>query len=71
MSFDDSYVVRIFRREQRAGETRRAHDTVALTGVIENPGTGQRQSFHDIEELWATLAQISPSTDRANGKPRP
>ena len=70
MRFDDSYVVRIFRREQRAGETRRAHDAIALTGVIEHPGTGHRHSFHDIEELWATLAQISPSTDSAKGKPR-
>jgi hypothetical protein len=70
MRFDDSYVVRIFRREPRAGEMRRTHDAVALTGVIEHPGTGQRLSFHDIEELWATLAQIPPSTDSAKGKPR-
>lgn len=70
MSLDDSYVVRIFRRGPRSGEARRSYDHQSLTGIVENPGTGHRQTFHGIEELWAALAKGS-SRAAAGGKRKP
>lgn len=53
----DSYIVRIYRHQgSRAFPARRAHDAVALTGVVENAASGEHRTFHDIEELWAILA---------------
>lgn len=61
----DSYVVRIFRRDPHAGPGRRAHDGIALAGMIEEADSGRRQSFHDIEELWAILShQSAPGPDK-------
>lgn len=65
---EESYVIRIYRKEpmpapmQRAGGSRRHHDHIALTGVIEMVEHGERRAFHDIEELWAIL------TGTAGGK---
>lgn len=61
MEFDDSYVVRIFRRGARA---RRAKKTESLNGVVEIVGTGERAVFHDIEGLWEALRSEAPKTDR-------
>jgi hypothetical protein len=66
-SFDDSYVVRIFRREARVDPARRAHDRVALTGIVEDPGSGAQRAFRDIEELWALLSEES-SCPHAGGR---
>lgn len=49
MSFDDSYVVRIYRRSR---------DRMALTGTVEHAESGARSTFHDFEELWSALVRI-------------
>jgi len=53
MSFDDCYVVRIYRRSR---------DRTALTGTVEHAETGVRSAFHGVEELWAALARIKGRT---------
>jgi len=59
---EESYVIRIYRKEklpapmQRVGGSRRQHDHVTLTGVIEMVERGERRAFHDIEELWGILS---------------
>lgn len=53
MSFDDSYVVRIYRRSS---------DRMALTGTVEHAESGARSTFHDFEELWAALVRIQGGT---------
>jgi hypothetical protein len=68
MYFDDSYVIRIFRRVKRKGETGRAHDRVALTGTVEHASSGETMAFHDIEELWAVLAQSEKKSGRSRRK---
>ena len=69
MDIEDSYVVRIYRRpppSEKAG----VHDgTSRLVGVVENPGNGQRRAFHDIEELWAVLAQTGSPVSGRKRKP--
>jgi len=61
VEFDDSYVVRIYRRSTRA---RNAKKTESLNGVVEIVGTGERAVFHDIEGLWDALRSDTPKTDR-------
>jgi hypothetical protein len=55
----DTYVLRIFRRSRAGRPANGAGDARAtaagLVGVVENPATGRRDSFHDREELWALL----------------
>jgi hypothetical protein len=62
----DTYVLRIFRRPAPGGlgsGTGRARATPAwLVGVVEDPATGERRSFHDREELWALLT--APDEER-------
>ena len=64
MSFEDSYVVRIYRRERGSGTGRRSHDRVALTGTVEHADTGAHWAFHDVEELWAALAQAGKAAPK-------
>jgi len=62
---EETYVVRIYRRDRvavsmpRAGSGRRRHDQIALSGVIEDVEAGERRAFHDIGELWAILSHES------------
>jgi hypothetical protein len=54
----DTYVLRIFRRSaggpgDGTGDARAR--PARLVGVVEDPATGKRDSFHDREELWALL----------------
>ncbi len=53
----ESYIVRLYRHGPRTAPARRAHDAIALTGVVEHALSGERRAFHDIEELWAILAE--------------
>jgi len=57
MDIEDSYVVRIYRRGRPNAEASARDGHPRLIGVVESPATGQRQAFHDIEELWTVLAQ--------------
>jgi hypothetical protein len=65
-----TFVVRIYRGAHltasvsRAGSGRRRHDRTALSGVIEEVEFGERQAFHDIEELWAILCRTVPNHPR-------
>ena len=59
MDHRDTYVLRIFRRAAPGGlgdgtAAARAAPP-GLVGVIEDPATGARRSFHDREELWTLL----------------
>jgi hypothetical protein len=53
-----TFVVRIYRKV-RAGSGRRRHDRIALAGLIEDVEIGERQAFHDIEELWTILSHTT------------
>ena len=55
MDRKDHYVVRIYRRTQ---------DPVRLTGIVEHMGSGERATFHDIEELRSALARARPAKPR-------
>jgi hypothetical protein len=59
MDHGDTYVLRIFRRPApgggRVGAARTRPTPACLVGVVEDPATGERRSFHDREELWALL----------------
>lgn len=68
MRFDDSYVIRIFRRGRRKGEVRRAHDRVTLTGTVEHASSGVSMAFHDIEELWEVLTQSGEKMAKSRRK---
>jgi len=68
MRFDDSYVIRIFRRVRRKGEVRRAHDRVALTGTVEHASSGESMAFHDIEELWEVLTRAGTKSTGSRRK---
>jgi hypothetical protein len=71
MDIEDSYVVRIYRRAPPSGKPDVHGGHPRLTGVVENPSTGQRRAFHDIEELWAVLTDTgSPALGRKQ-KPAP
>jgi hypothetical protein len=61
MDLDDSYVVRIFRRQPRGRKTGKKD---SLSGVVETVAGGERTPFHDIEELWAVLRRkrVKPAT---------
>lgn len=61
MEFDDSYVVRIYRR---GTPPRGAKKTESLNGVVETVGTGERAVFHDIGGLWDALRREPPKTNR-------
>jgi hypothetical protein len=62
---EQSYIVRIYRREKRGGMARRAQDRVAITGVVENVSDGLRQGFNDIDQLWAILAKTGRARPKA------
>jgi hypothetical protein len=61
MDFDDSYVVRIYRRDTRQGQD--DQDQVSLTGVVEHAASGSRTTFHDINELWHVLANAASGNE--------
>lgn len=50
-----SYVVRIYRRSAVRGTTR--NEIPELVGVVDDPESGERHSFHGIEELWRIISQ--------------
>jgi len=53
----ESYVVRIYRREKKAGPPLRGHDRVLLDGTLEEAEGRRRKYFHGIDELWDLLAR--------------
>ena len=69
MDIEDSYVVRIYRRTPPSAKAGVHDDTPHLIGVVENPGTGRRRAFHDIEELWAMLAETGSPVSGRKRKP--
>ena len=69
MDIEDSYVVRIYRRTPPSGKDGVRDDRPRLVGVVETPGTGQRRAFHDIEELWALLAETGSPVPGRKQKP--
>ncbi len=66
MDIEDSYVVRIYRRTPASPKDGVGDDRPYLIGVVEDPGTGKRRAFHNIEELWAVLAETGPRYRGAN-----
>lgn len=68
MDIEDSYIVRIYRRTPQGGTDGVQADRPRLIGVVENPATGRRRAFHDIEELWALLAGAGPPASRRKRK---
>jgi hypothetical protein len=54
-----SYVVRVYRsrRNEPKPSARRSYDQVLLDGIVEEPETGKRSSFHGVEELWRLLTR--------------
>ena len=71
MDIEDSYVVRIYRRTPPSGKDGVHDEKPRLIGVVENPGSGRRRAFHDIEELWAVLAETVPPLSKRKRKPDP
>ena len=69
MDIEDSYVVRISRRVPPGAKAGTRDDHPRLAGVVERPATGQRQAFHDIEELWTALAGTGSPVAGGKGKP--
>lgn len=69
MDIEDSYIVRIYRRTPPSAKDAARDDRPPLIGVVENPGTGRRRAFHDIEELWALLAETSSPGSKRKRKP--
>jgi len=67
VDFDDSYVVRIFRRGTRA--TSAKNNKESLNGVIEAVGSGERTPFRGIEELWAALQRKPAKPVARRGRP--
>jgi len=67
VDFDDSYVVRIFRRGTRA--TSAKNNKESLNGVIEAVGSGERTPFRDIKELWAALQRKPAKPVARRGRP--
>lgn len=54
-----SYIVRIYRRAPADEPQRRSHDALELVGIVEDTQAGKRSGFHNIEELWAVLSDVS------------
>lgn len=54
----DSYLVRIYRKEQ--------NNPRVLVGVIEEPGVEGKKAFHNLYELWDIL---NPAK-KATGQPK-
>ena len=69
MEIEDSYIVRIYRRTPPSAKDGVQDDRPPLIGVVENPVTGRRRAFHDIEELWALLAETSSPVSKRKRKP--
>ena len=69
MDIEDSYIVRIYRRTPPSGKDAARDNRPPLIGVVENPGTGQRRAFHNIEELWTVLAETGSPVPGRKQKP--
>jgi hypothetical protein len=52
-----NYIIRTYQQEK---ETSKKNDQGSFVGIIEEPLTGQRQSFHTAEELWSILSDTKP-----------
>ena len=50
---EKNYIVRIYKFEKDTPED----EEKTLTGLVEEPMTGMRQSFHTREELWSILSE--------------
>ena len=75
---EESYVVRIYRKERIPGSVpsigpgRRSHDGITVAGTVEDVERGERRYFRDIEELWAILSRPArPVAGRRAGKDAP
>ncbi len=63
----ESYIIRIYRRpEQGSGEG-------AMDGLLENPVSGESQTFHCAEELWQLLClqPALPASPRTKTQEKP
>ncbi len=49
---EKNYIVRIYHRKKNMLDG----DQKQITGLVEEPLTGIRQSFHDPEKLWEILS---------------
>ena len=68
VDIEDNYVVRIYRRAPASANNGVRDDGPRLIGVVEDPGTGRRRAFHNMEELWALLAETVPAVSRRKRK---
>ena len=53
-----NYIIRTYNQEK---ETPKKKAQENFVGIIEEPLTGQRQSFHTAEELWTILSDTQPN----------
>lgn len=53
-----NYIIRTYNQEK---ETSKKSAKANFVGIIEEPLTGQRQSFHTAEELWTILSDAKPN----------
>jgi len=59
---EESYVIRIYRKDalpvsmRRAEGGRRDYDRLAVTGIVEVVEREEKRAFHGIEELWGILS---------------
>jgi len=63
-SCSDSYVVRVYRREEA--------DASRLVGLVETVGNDEQKPFTTIDELWKILstADIHPDSRKTSSKRR-
>jgi hypothetical protein len=65
----ESYVVRIYKRGPAPARAQSARSAGELVGIVENTLSGERFSFHGVDELWAILARSAKSRKAPRWKP--
>lgn len=62
MKMGKNYIIRTYQQEKdplhKSGQEN-------FVGIIEEPLTGKRQSFHTADELWTILSDTKPNHDQA------
>ena len=53
-----NYIIRTYQQDK---EPSNKSDNESFVGIIEEPLTGKRQSFHTAEELWTILSDTKPN----------
>ncbi len=56
----ESYIVRIYRREVDEDKIRKNLHTGDVVGVVEDVQKGESAAFHNMYELWRIFTESSP-----------